>query len=233
LGQGLLNISPAFNGSGEVTLADTSPLLQTFVFVPNGAALLNLGSVINLYADGTGGLGANVISMPNGMLIEVDANGVRTLPSGVADAISAISPFGWSVLDLVMNNGQGLLVTPAGLINVNQLLADAPANPQLASVDALFSDGLSLLAEMALVVDRPAAPPVFALSEQLLADLNALAAGVVLNLMQPAAGLAPSLSTDMARLEADPAADPLSGQMSDFLTTVWKNDVAQDIAARL
>src|SRR5579875_1434759 len=227
LGSGLLNVSAAFNAGGQGVVVDTAQSLQTLIFASNltSAAWLNLGSIINVFADSGGQIGADIIALPNGILIQLDSDGASILPSGVVDATTAFSPWGWSVLDLVMNNGQGLLLTPAGQLDVSQLLANLPANSSFSLLEALFSS----LGNLALLVDQPNAPPVFALTEQLLVDLNTLAADVKSASMQPATGLSPSLGADRARLMTDLAADPLSAVLSDFLAAVWQYDLSRGV----
>ncbi len=221
LGAGLLNLSMTFGTGGQGTLVDTSPLFQTLAFGNNGAALLNLGGVINVFADNNGQLGADFVAMPNGMLIEVDSQGVGMLPGGVLDASTASSPAGGLVHDLVLNNGRGFILTPEGPFDVTALLAGSTADSPAAGTGTLFSYYLSLLGGQATSTDVSLSP-VFASSERVLGDINALAGGM--KSMGTQSGSDPSMAAEIGQLISDLRADPLALPLSSFYAAVLRSD---------
>jgi hypothetical protein len=227
LGAGLLNLSMAFGTGGQGTLVDTSPMLQTLAFGNNGAALLNLGGVINVFADNNGQIGADFIAMSNGMLIEVDSQGVAMLPGGVTDASTASSPAGGLVHDLVLNNGHGFIVTPLGPFDVTALLPGGIANSPDTGMGTPFSYYLSLLGGQASSVDTPLSP-LFASSERVLGDINALAGDM--KSMGSQTGSGPSMSAGVGQLITDLQADPLALPLSSFYAAVWQRDLSQPIS---
>src|SRR5262249_8048945 len=147
-----------------------------------------------------GQIGADFIAMPNGMLIEVDSQGVEMLPGGVRDASTAFSPAGGPVHDLVLNNGHGFILTPLGPFDVTALLADSTANSPATGMGTLFSYYLSPLGSQASSVDAPL-PPVFASSERVLGDINVLTSDV--KSMGTQSGSGQSMSAGVGQLFTD------------------------------
>ncbi len=167
LGKGLFNVSPAFNAVGQVTLVDTDGNQETLAGTPGGFTVFNYGWVVNVFQDGSGGIGADFVLTTGGKLIQVSFAGIGVLNAGVVDAGNASASSVASVLDLVMSSGQGLLMTLIGSLDVNALVAAFGNDPRFAAVDQLFSEELGLIANLAVTLDPPAAP-LFALAQRLL-----------------------------------------------------------------
>jgi predicted outer membrane repeat protein len=167
LGQGLFNVSPAFDAAGRVTLVDTDANQETLANSPGGYMVFNYGRVINVFQDGSGNIGADYVLTPGGKLIQVSSAGMGVIDAGVVNAANAFASSNASVFDLVMSSGQGLMMTLLGSLDVNALVAAFGNDSRFAAVDQLFSEGLGLIAEVASALDPPAAQ-LFALADRLL-----------------------------------------------------------------
>ena len=107
-----------------------------------------------------------------------------------------------------------------GPFDVTAFLADGIADSP--ATGTLFSYYLSLLGGQASSVDAPL-PPVFASSERVLGDINALAGDV--KSMGTQSGSGQSRSAGVGQLLTDLRADPLTLPLSSFFTAVWQRRV--------